>query len=125
MFWISLVMTACSAYAASDITLTWDKVTGATQYKVYRNTTDVFNATVKPNLTVVCDTQLFTCEDKGLTDGKYYWAATALDAAGNESDFSNIVNYDTGDTTPPSAPANLVVKSVTKVTITTTINVAK
>jgi len=37
----------------------------------------------------------------------YYFALTAYDTFGNESDYSNEVMYTTGDTTAPGAPQNL------------------
>lgn len=53
----------------------------------------------------------FTVTD--LADGKWYAAATAHDAAGNSSDFSNEVEFSI-DTTAPRGVQNFRFKSVSK-----------
>lgn len=92
---------------AAELTFAWDATvsTDAVGYRVYQSNSAVVDKTKK-----VCDTKELTCKVT-VTDGTYYFAATAYDKAGNESDFSNVVSA-TIDTIPPIKPANLTVKGV-------------
>lgn len=91
---LSLLMT--SAHAA-QVTVAWDASTdpGVTGYRMHYGT-------VPGNYTSHVDVGTVTnCVVSGLTDGvTYYFAATAYDGDGNESDYSPAVNY-----TVPQAPA--------------------
>jgi hypothetical protein len=77
---------------ATDVSLAWDasvtpEVTG---YKVYYgNSSGIYGAPITiGNLTTYTVT--------GLSAGTYYFAVTAIDAQGNESDFSNEVSQIVG-----------------------------
>ena len=83
------------------VNLTWDS-TGASGYKIYYgvtsgsygNYTDAGNSLSK--------------DIYGLTVGKtYYFAVTAYDSKGAESEYSNEVSITPKDATPPAAPAGL------------------
>ena len=73
---------------AAQITLAWDESDGAAGYKIY-------SGTESNNYTWVVDvgnTTSYTTAN--LTDGyTYYFAATAYDASGLESDYSDEVSY--------------------------------
>lgn len=86
---------------AAEVTLAWDASDGAAGYKIYRGT-----KSGGPYTDVVDVGNVLTYKDKITAEGTYYWVATAYDAARNESDFSNQVEY-VADFTPPSAPKNL------------------
>ncbi len=101
------------AYAASNVTFAWDASEGATGYKVYQSqTSGIYNKETGK----VCDTATLTCTVNNLADGTYYWVATAYDAEGNESDYSNEVTA-TLDTTSPPAPGSF------KITVTVNVSV--
>lgn len=91
---LSLLMT--SAHAA-QVTVAWDASTdpGVTGYRVHYGT-------VPGSYTSHVDMgNVNSCVVSGLLDGvTYYFAATAYDGDGNESDYSTAVNY-----TVPQAPA--------------------
>lgn len=94
----------------ATITLAWDASDGAAGYKIYRGTES-------RKYDKVFDVKnVLTYKDIISADGKYYYAATAYDNAGNESDFSDEVNT-VVDLTAPLKPANL------KISITININV--
>lgn len=91
----------------SGIDLSWTASTdnvGVTSYRVHRSTDSV--------TFVLAGTSTTTgFADLGLAAGTtYHYRVTALDAAGNESAVSNTVQATTPapDTTPPTAPTNLV-----------------
>lgn len=106
---IGLMTMACPAVAAQSVTLAWDASTepDLAGYRVYYGTAQrQYSAHID-----VGNVTTFTIND--LADGTYYFAATAYDAAGNESAFSNEVSTDV-DGTPPAAPSGLrVVVNVT------------
>jgi hypothetical protein len=83
LFAILVTITICifgvSAYAASNVTLSWNSSSGATNYKVYQSTT---SGTYNKTTGKVCDTSLLTCTVNNIPDGTYYWVATASDAVG-------------------------------------------
>jgi hypothetical protein len=113
---IFIIFLAPQAQAITTITFSWDASPEAVKYKVYQNTVDVFNATIKPSLAVVCDVAGLTCTVPNVPDGIHYWAATAFDSAGNESEFTASVSYN-GDTTPPVTPSGF------KITVTVNVNI--
>ncbi len=107
-----------TAVLSNEIDLAWNASTdnvGVTGYKVYRN-----------NVVVATLGNVLTYANTGLTPSTaYQYKVTALDAAGNESLASNIVNATTtagGDITPPTAPATVTATAVsdTQVTVTWT-----
>ena len=54
-----------------------------------------------------------TATISGLVTGtKYYFAATAFDAAGSESEFSNEASLMVGNSTMPAAPTDLRVVEI-------------
>ena len=97
---IVILLFAINAYAAS-CTFEWDpnkesdlagyKLYWGTSSRNYENSIDVKNVT--------------TFEVTDLPDGELYFSATAYDAEGNESDYSNEVVV-TFNTIPPGAPLN-------------------
>jgi endoglucanase len=97
------------SHTSSSVSLTWSASTdnvGVTGYQVFRGSTQVGTAT----------TTSFT--DTGLAASTAYsYTVKAVDAAANVSAASNAVSVTTsaasGDTTPPSAPANLASPSHT------------
>jgi len=94
----------------ATITLAWDASDGADGYKIYRGTES-------RKYDKVFDVKnVLTYKDVISADGKYYYAATAYDNAGNESDFSDEVSTIV-DLTAPLKPANL------KINVTININV--
>jgi len=91
LFLLGAVLLLQTTAHAAQITLAWDESDGATGYKIYSGTTsnsyewvvDVGNVTS------------YTTSD--LTTGyTYYFAATAYDETGLESDFSDEVSYTAG-----------------------------
>jgi len=82
---------------AAQVTVAWDANTdpGVTGYKVHYGT-------APGNYTSHVDVgNVTSCVISGLSEGvTYYFAATAYDGSGNQSDYSAAVNY-----TPPLAPA--------------------
>jgi hypothetical protein len=78
----------CPPLMATDVSLAWDasvtpEVIG---YKVYYgNSAGVYGASI-----TIGNQTSYTVT--GLTSGTYYFAVTAFDASGNESDFSNEVS---------------------------------
>jgi len=109
---IFLAMTF-SAQAASNISFSWDASSGAATYRVYQSTT---SGTYNKTTGKVCDVSTTTCTVPNIADGKYYWVATALDSAGNESAYSNEVTA-TLDTTAPNAPSNFKITLTVNVTV--------
>lgn len=85
----------------TDVSFEWTANTedDLMAYNIYRSTTSgTYNET---NLigTVVAPAVQFT--DVGVEDGTYFWVATPVDTAGNESNLSNEVTA-TLDTIPPA-----------------------
>ena len=114
VFFASLTFTPAQTKAqtkTAEITLAWDASSGATGYKIYRG----MSSRMYTNIFDVKN--VLTYKDKITVDGKYYYAATAYDAAGNESDFSDEVST-VVDLTAPAIPANFK-----QLSITITINV--
>lgn len=93
--------------------LSWDAVTDSdlAGYRVYLGAASGQYGSPKDvgNVTQV------SRADLGLSDGVYFAAVTATDQAGNESGFSNEVNFRV-DQTPPQNPGGL--KTILKITIT-------
>lgn len=98
----------------STITFAWDQSNDAKGYHVYKSPTNVFTKASAKVCTSVLE-PIRTCTITGVPDGLMYYAATAYDAAGNESDFSDSISYN-GDTIPPIKPPGF------KITLTVTVN---
>lgn len=106
-----------TVFGVSQVTLAWDLSVSpgvATQKFYYSNTpvnpsTGRFNAPVTINLT----NSVMSKTVGNLADGTYYFAVTAVTAAGVESVYSNVAQAQlitpspTPSPTPPSAPTNL------------------
>ena len=95
---VVLMMIACCVLAAAaDVKLAWDASASANiaGYRLYYGpASKAYTASVTtPNLT----------HTLSLPSGKYYFAVTAYDANGNESDYSNEVST----IVKPDAPVNL------------------
>ena len=96
-------LTATFNSATNAIDLSWTAATdnvAVTGYRIYRD------GGALPTLTAVVGT---TFSDAGVS-GTHSYQVTAIDAAGNESAFSNVASATAGgvaDTTPPTAPLAL------------------
>jgi hypothetical protein len=101
------------AQAASNITFAWDASVGAATYKVYQST---ISGTYNKTTGNVCNGAALTCTVSNIPDGRYYWVATALDASGNESVYSNELTA-LFDTTAPSAPGAFKITLTVNVTV--------
>jgi len=96
---------------AEDISLSWDPptinedgtpLTDLAGYKVYYgNISGSYTKSIDVN-----NVTIFTV--KNLTDGVWYFAVTAYDTSGNESNYSNEVNKKV-DILKPSFPFNLII----------------
>jgi len=114
IFMVSMIfILAVYCHAASDITFAWDASTGAANYTVYQSTV---SPPTKTSTKVCSNVTALTCVVNNVPDGLFYYAATAKDAAGNESGMSNVISFN-GDTTPPIAPPGFRI-SVTVVVTT-------
>ena len=102
-----LLLVGTSAIAAT-VDFGWDANTEAdlAGYRIYKSTVSgqFVQGTDSQNFLgeIPAGTQTFT--ESNVTDGTYFWALTAFDTAGNESDFSNEVTL-TIDETAPAAPS--------------------
>ena len=114
-FILALIFMVPSYLMAADVNFTWDANTEAdlAGYKIhagsasgtYTETVDVGNVTA------------YTWSN--IADGQWFWAATAYDTAGNESDYSNEVSL-VIDTAAPGSPVNFKATiEATKVTVET------
>ena len=116
---LAILIFASSAMAATvELKFTWDKNTESdlAGYRVYMSATSgsyVKGATSPNYLTGVTVTMPSVHPNEVLkqitgTDGqKIYFVLTAYDTTGNESGFSNEVNYTIPDTTAPAASQGL------------------
>jgi fibronectin type 3 domain-containing protein len=92
--------------SGGTINLSWTAATdnvGVTGYQVERcqgTGCSVFAQIASPTATSYSDT--------GLAVGSYSYRVRAVDAANNIGNYSNIASASVADSTPPSAPANLV-----------------
>ena len=89
------LLCTCSPLIAADVSLAWDaSVTpGVTGYKVYYgNSSGIYGTPI-----VIGNQTSYTVT--GLSPGTYYFAVTAFDASGNESEFSNEVFQIIGSST--------------------------
>lgn len=114
LFCVALLVGSIEAYAQQDVTLSWTPPTQNTDgtpltdlagYKIYQGTTSGTYPVVYdvPNPGVVS----YIVE--GLADGTYYFAATAYNTSGIESDYSNEVAKVVETPSTPNPPLNLVV----------------
>jgi len=83
-------VTGLTANAVSpfEIDLSWNPVTDAVEYKVYRGTNGTFTAVATVNTTYYADTGL-------APNTTYYYYVTAIDRAGNEGPPSDVVSNTT------------------------------
>lgn len=109
-----LLLVSINVQAATNITFAWDRVTDAVSYNVYQSTTNTFDLTKPKVCTNVVE---LGCTAANVPDGLFWYAATAKDAAGNESGFSNSVSFN-GDTTPPIQPPSFRITTTVTVTVT-------
>ncbi|MDA8686255.1 fibronectin type III domain-containing protein, partial [Robiginitalea sp.] len=107
--------TAITDLSASNITvnsavLSWSDAfdnVGVVNYRVLRNGTFLANAGTNLTYTVT-----------GLTNGTAYtFTVLAIDAAGNQSLSSNVVNVTTIDTTPPARVSDLAASNITDTSV--------
>ena len=99
------VVTASNIAASGKVKLSWPAVSGATKYQVYRSTSK--NGTYKLLNTVTTTTYQNLSVSAG---SKYYYKVKAVDAAGNSSEFSNIVSI-VVDLARPSVTASNIADS--------------
>ncbi|HJZ91222.1 MAG TPA: glycoside hydrolase family 44 protein, partial [Gemmataceae bacterium] len=89
----------------AKVTLTWNTVTGATSYNVYRGTASGSETLVKSGLTGA------TYADAGLTNGTtYFYKVTAVNAAGEGAQSAEVSA--TPQVAAPTAPTNLTAAAV-------------
>ena len=98
---LALAIVASPALAgAVTVTLAWDANTEPelTGYRIYQ-----LGGCSDPAFVQVLEVGLVTTATiTGLPQGKHGWVATAYDSVGNESGYSNCVEY-----APPHPPGNL------------------
>jgi hypothetical protein len=109
---IFILLFAVSAQAGTTLTFAWDASQSTVKYNVYQSATDSFT---KASTKVCTDVTVLTCTVPNVPDGMFWYAATAKDAAGNESDFSTSISFN-GDTIPPVKPGGF------KITVTVIVN---
>jgi hypothetical protein len=98
----ALILTPFVSLGAGSVSLIWNGSTNASVagYNVYYG-----NASHNYPNQVFAGTNLSTVVS-GLANGNYFFAVTAVDAVGNESDFSNEINYQiAGVNQPPTISA--------------------
>jgi hypothetical protein len=106
---------------AADVTLEWDPntETDLAGYKVYQG---VESGNYNKNWTIECgpnDVKCCTYISTDLSDGSYFWTATAFDKLGNESGFAEEISI-TIDTSAPGSPQSFKATiRVSKVTVET------
>ena len=94
---------------AADVSLQWD-ASPSPEVAGYRIYFGVASGTYTNAVSVGTVT---TATISGLVTGtKYYFAATAFDAAGDESEFSNEASHTVGSSTRPAPPTNLRVVEI-------------
>jgi hypothetical protein len=114
---ILIFVAAFSAQVQAGTTLTfaWDQSTEAKGYHVYTSSTQTFTKTSKKVCTAILE-PIRTCTVPNVPDGLMWYAATAYDSAGNESDFSASISFN-GDTTPPPVPGAFRISLTVNVTV--------
>lgn len=109
-----------SAYAAgTDVKLVWDPPSplgDVAGYRVYKSQTSGQYTKGAANAACSSTVGTNTCTIPSMLDGTWFWVATAFDAAGNESEYSNEVTK-TLDSTPPAAPTGLTVSVTVNVSV--------
>jgi Tfp pilus assembly protein PilV len=111
--------TNCQASAGDGVaTVTWNAVTGADHYQVWRSTTSGAETLLADNLTAA------SYVDSSLSDGTtYYYEVVAVDSSGQSGAKSNEASCTPqigADTTPPTAPASLVTSNLANTSLTLT-----
>ena len=93
-----------AAAGDAQVTLSWDMVTGADEYQVYRAATPSGTLTRIAAGTTITDP---TYTDTGLTNGTAYrYTVRAVNAAGESPDSTEVSATPAAATTVPAAPAN-------------------
>jgi hypothetical protein len=113
-FLICVAVFSAQAQAGTTLTFAWDQSTEAKGYHVYTSSTQTFTKTSTKVCTAILEPTR-TCTVPNVPDGLMWYAATAYDSAGNESDFSVPISFN-GDTIPPVKPGGF------KITVTVTVN---
>ena len=120
-FMIGLSMCATTAAFAVDASFSWvpNQESDLAGYRIYWDSTAPVDGQWSPSNTVdvglpdIADGRVpYTIND--VPDTKIYYAATAYDSNNNESDYSNIVEYDPA----PAAPSDVV-----SVTVNVTVSI--
>ena len=110
--YFSILTLLPSSALAADVTLAWnpnseDHVEGYGVYFSQDDSGPPYNLFGYVALNELSDSSSPAFTVTGLENGaRYYFAVTAFDTAGNESDFSNSVCADVGDVITPCASAN-------------------
>ena len=104
------------AFAGSDVTFEWDSNTepDMSHYNIYRSAdqSNWIKVNADPILHTGTGTETWTEVD--VSDGTWYWYATAVDTEDLESQPSNIISA-TLDTQAPAPPQNFVVSLIKKI----------
>jgi hypothetical protein len=104
LFFTLMLLTAISIHAANSVTIAWDSSpdSGVTGYKLYYGTAPhAYDKVVSAGSTTQA-----TASDL-IPGTTYYFAATAYNSAGTESDFSDEISFSTashGTNPPPHEP---------------------
>ena len=114
---IAWLLMASVAFAGTSVTFIWDPnpESDLACYRLYQGTESRVYAP-EHVAEIPAGTETVTIE---VEDGTWFWALTAFDAKGNESDFSPEVTR-TYDTTAPGAPTGLEAKDEVVITRTRT-----
>jgi len=104
---------------AAQVTLAWDPSDGATGYNIYYGTTSkVYTSVVN-----VGNVTTFTFSNLA-NNTTYYFAATAYDLSGNESDYSDEIVYNSSSTAATPSSYTIIASAGTGGTISPSGNVS-
>ena len=106
-----IVLVGAFVSIAAEVTVLWDANADKdlSGYKLYQGTSSRNYGTP---IDIKCGPNNNACSTyiiKNLVDDEYFWAVTAYDKSGNESDYSNEVSLSI-DSVPPGIPRNITVK---------------
>jgi hypothetical protein len=106
---IILMCLVASMCMAADVSLAWDPsaTTSITGYKVY------FGNAARTYRTPITIGKQTAYTVTGLSDGIYFFAVTAFDSSGNESDFSNEISTTITTISPPGGLKRTPIQRVT------------